>query len=288
MSRGRVYIGTSGWTYDSWSRLLYTGVPRARWLAHAARVFGALEINGTFYRQQSAETFQRWAEATPPDFRFAIKAHRFITHYKRLRGVARSVDRLRRPAMAMGDKLAAVVWQLPADMACDMPRLVRFLGNLARWPEVRHALELRHRSWFTDAVAARLAEARVAVCIASAPDFPMWTEATTDLVYVRLHGHSRKYASRYAGSHLSRWAASIEAWRDEGRDVHVYFDNDAEGAAVVNALELMERVGIPLSEEALSVPRIRVRPAPEGAGPPRWVGTPRVGSGRRAQTRGAE
>jgi uncharacterized protein YecE (DUF72 family) len=243
MRRGQVYIGTSGWTYESWQALLYPGVPRKRWLAHASRVFTALEVNGTFYRQQSPETFRRWADETPDGFRFAIKAHRYITHYKRLRGVARSIDRLRLPAMAMGEKLAAVVWQVPADLERDVPRLRAFLRNLGRWPEVRHALELRHRSWFDDKVAALLAAARVAVCVASAPDFPMWMEATTDLVYVRLHGHSRKYASRYSRAHLARWAARVEAWRGEGRDVHVYFDNDAEGAAVVNARELLALVG---------------------------------------------
>ena len=110
------------------------------------------------------------------------------------------------------------------------------------WPEVRHAIELRHESWFTDAVADRLAEAKVASCMGDAPDFPLWRRVTTDLVYVRLHGHSRKYASSYRRDHLQRWAADIDAWTREGRDVHVYLDNDAEGAAVANALTLRAEV----------------------------------------------
>ncbi|HTE50047.1 MAG TPA: DUF72 domain-containing protein [Kofleriaceae bacterium] len=269
MASGRVHIGTSGWSYAGWAPLLYRGVPRSRWLARASRVFSALEINGTFYGQQSAETFRRWADQTPAGFRFAIKGHRFITHYKRLRGVARSVDRLRRPAMAMGDKLAAVVWQLPANLECDLVRLRSFLATLARWPEVRHAIELRHRSWFTDEVAALLGEARTAVCIGSAPDFPMWLEATTDLVYVRLHGHTRKYASSYSHAHLRRWAERVTTWRAEGRDVHVYFDNDAEGAAVGNALELMELVGDSPRSEPAAACDDRPGALISGAGPAR-------------------
>ena len=239
---GQLYIGTSGWTYSSWGPLLYPGVPRARWLAHAARIFTGLEVNGTFYRQQSADTFRRWRDETPPGFRFGVKAHRYITHYKRLRGVRESIERLRRPARAMGDKLAAVVWQLPADMTCDRDRLRGFLDELARWRETRHALEMRHRSWFTGQVAADLRGAGVAVCISDAPDFPMWMETTTDLVYVRLHGHTRKYASSYSTANLKKWAARARAWQAQGRDVHVYFDNDAEGAAVSNAMTLLDLV----------------------------------------------
>jgi uncharacterized protein YecE (DUF72 family) len=241
-SPGRLYVGTSGWSYPSWTPILYRNVPRAHWLGHAAQTFTGLEVNATFYRQQSRETFRRWRDQTPPGFRFGVKAHRFITHYKRLRDVRASVRLLRRPALALGDKLAAVVWQLPSDMICDRERLRSFLDELARWPETRHALEMRHRSWFRSDVASDLREARVAVCLSDAPDFPMWNEVTTDLVYVRLHGHSRKYASSYSRRHLGRWADRALAWQAEGRDVHVYFDNDAEGAAVSNAIDLLAMV----------------------------------------------
>src|SRR5204862_2395907 len=109
------------------------------------------------------------------------------------------------------------------------------LRALRVWP-TRHALELRHNSWFTDEVAARMRDANVGVCLSDAPDFPMWREVTSDFVYVRLHGHTRKYASSYNAVSLRRWAGDIERWIAEGRDVHVYFDNDAEGHAVRNAV----------------------------------------------------
>ena len=100
---------------------------------------------------------------------------------------------------------------------------------------MRHALELRHASWFVPQVAARLRAANVAVCMADAPDFPMWREVTADFVYARLHGHTRKYASSYSGGSLRRWAADALRWQAEGRDVFLYFDNDVAGCAVVNA-----------------------------------------------------
>src|SRR4029079_15535007 len=134
-------------------------------------------------------------------------------------------------------KVAAVVWQLPSNFALDAARLDAFLRALSAWP-VRHALELRHRSWFVPEVAAQLRAAGVAVCLSDAPDFPMWREVTTDLVYVRLHGPPRKYASTSSAASLRRWADDVARCLAEGREVHVYLDNDAEGHAVHNARTL--------------------------------------------------
>jgi uncharacterized protein YecE (DUF72 family) len=254
--RGHVHVGTSGWAYPSWRRHLYDGIPVKGWLAHAARTFGALEINGSFYTQIAPATYRRWRDETPDDFTFTLKGHRFVTHYKRLRDVDRSVDLLRDAACALGDKLAVVIWQLPSNLQVDLPRLEGFLASLARWSAVRHAIELRHASWFTDEVAATLRAARVAVCMGDAPDFPMWRAVTTDLVYARLHGHTRKYASSYHPAHLRRWAADIRRWAASGHDVHVYFDNDAEGAAVKNALSLRAELGL-----AAAAPPARTRRA---------------------------
>ena len=233
----RAYVGTSGWVYKNWRDQLYADTPVRRWLEVASRTFDALEINGSFYTQIKPETYARWRAETPDGFKFAVKGHRFVTHYKRLRDCADSVARLRDQASALGDKLAAVVWQLPANFRMDLSRLDDFLGALRGW-SVPHALELRHESWFVDEVAARMREAGVAVCMGDAPDFPMWRAVTSNLVYVRLHGHTRKYASSYSMPSLRRWAADIERWVAEGRDVHVYFDNTAEGHAIDNALAL--------------------------------------------------
>lgn len=236
------YVGTSGWRYPTWRMHLYEGVPMRAWLRRAAETFDALEINGSFYGSIKPATYERWAAETPPAFRFTLKGHRFVTHYRRLGDCADSIIRLREPARGLGDKLLAVVWQLPATFALNLERLDGFLRALQHWPEVRHVLEPRHPSWFVDAVADRLAAARVASCLSDAPDFPMWRAVTTDLVYVRLHGHTRKYASSYRRPTLRTWARDCEAWLREGRDVHVYFDNDAEGAAVPNARVMREEL----------------------------------------------
>jgi uncharacterized protein YecE (DUF72 family) len=232
--------------YAGWREHLYAATPIKKWLQVASRAFDALEINGSFYTQIKPETYARWYAQTPDDFRFALKGHRFVTHYKRLRDCRESIVRLRDQVEPLREKRGAVIWQLPSNFACrddgGLERLDDFMRALKAWPAVRHSLELRHKSWFTDAVADVLRANNVAVCMGDAPDFPMWKEVTSDLVYVRLHGHTRKYHSSYSEQSLRAWADDTKRWLAEGRDVHVYFDNDAEGHAVRNALRFQELV----------------------------------------------
>ena len=231
----RILSGTSGWMYAGWRDHLYRDTPMRRWLEVASRTFQTLEINGSFYTQITPATYERFRNETPAGFRFAVKGHRFVTHYKRLRDCGDSVARLRDQASHLDEKLAAIVWQLPSNFQKNLARLDDFTRALEQWPG-RHALELRHPSWFVPDVADRLRQAGLGVCLGDAPDFPMWREITADFVYVRLHGHTRKYASSYSGASLKRWADDAERWRARGHDVFVYFDNDAEGHAVRNAV----------------------------------------------------
>ncbi len=235
---GRVYIGASGWNYREWRDSFYGGMPSKDWLGFYATRFDAVEVNATFYRQQRQSTFERWREQTPADFAFAIKGHRFLTHVKRLLDPERPLHRCRAAAAGLGGKLAAVLWQMPRSLRKDMARLQRFADALAAWPEARHAMEFRHASWFDDDVAACLSARRIANCLSDAADWPMWDAVTTDLVYVRLHGHADTYASSYAEGELAGWAGRVRDWQAQGSEVHVYFDNTASGAALGNALRL--------------------------------------------------
>jgi len=234
----QLYIGTSGWSYQHWKDCFYIGIARKNWLKFYAAQFSTLEINGTFYRLQSPDTFSRWFDETPETFRFSIKAHRYLTHNKKLLDPEASVLLEKKHAMTLQKKLAAVLWQLPATLRKDLTRLNLFLKALQQWPEVRHVVEFRHPSWFDDETADCLAEAAIANCLSDASDWPLWERVTTDLIYIRLHGHTRTYASSYHSSELAQWAEHIAQWLKQRNKVHVYFDNDAECAATFNALEL--------------------------------------------------
>jgi uncharacterized protein YecE (DUF72 family) len=242
---GRVYIGTSGWNYPHWKNSFYAGVPRGDWLRYSASRFTGIEVNATFYGLQRRATFERWAEQVPAAFRFAIKGNRYLTHTKRLLEPDEPIRRERERAAGLGDKLAVVLWQLPGNFSCHLERLQAFVEALQSWSEVAHVIEFRHRSWFQDRVAACLAKGNVGVCMSDAADWPLWDAVTARTVYVRLHGHTRTYASRYSTRLLTHWAERVRAWSGKGRDVHVYFDNDAEGAAPRDALRLLALVGAP-------------------------------------------
>lgn len=242
MATGGVRIGLSGWSYDEWKDSFYAGVKRKDWLAHAAGRFPTLEANGTFYRGQKAETFERWRDQTPDDFRFTVKGHRVVTHRRRLKGAKPSIVRQRDNAKPLGRKLACVLWQLPANFKADSERLRDFLKALRAWRGPVHVMEFRHPSWFTDETAAALDAAGVANCVSHAGDWPMWDQPAGPLVYIRLHGAPRTYYSNYGPKKLQDWSRHIRRWRRQGRDVLVYFDNDASGAAPRNAARLTDMV----------------------------------------------
>ena len=168
-------------------------------------------MNGTFYRLQPQSTFEKWRDETPDRFSFAIKGHRYVTHNKKLIDVEEPVIRCRDAASPLGKRLAAVVWQLPAFFKKNIERLEKFLLTLRHWEITRHAIEFRHKTWFDDEVADCLTKHAVAICMSDAPDWPIWDRVTTDLVYIRLHGHTRKYASSYSKPALKKWATRLSA-----------------------------------------------------------------------------
>jgi uncharacterized protein YecE (DUF72 family) len=238
----RAFVGTSGWNYEIWRDAFYDGQPRAHWLALCAQRFSAIEINATFSRLQRRETFQRWRDETPASFRFAIKANRYLTHNKKLLEPLPAVVLERSRAAGLGAKLAVVLWQLPHNLHRNFDKLERFARALQRWRSVRHAIEFRHESWFDKDVAHALKVHRIAVCQSDATDWPRWDAVTTDLVYVRLHGRTGTHASGYSDAELRRWARRARRWQREGREVHVYFDDDPLGYAPRNAMRLIELI----------------------------------------------
>lgn len=238
----RVYIGTSGWSYPYWRESFYKGIPQKDWLRFNAQHFNSVEINASFYRLQKPTTLQRWHDETPDNFRFTLKANRYLTHNKKLKDPAKSIRIERKQSLVLKRKLAVVLWQLPPAFKINSERLEKFCEALKLWGEVQHAIEFRHPSWFTGEVVDCLAEHNIAVCQSDAADWPLWDKVTADLVYVRLHGHTRTYVSTYRTNTLKKWAKKIKNWHKKGISVHVYFDNDANGHAPRDAEKLIKLI----------------------------------------------
>jgi len=234
----QVLIGCSGWNYADWRGTVYPrGLPQRRWLEHYAGLFRTVEVNNTFYRLPAREAVAAWAGQTPPDFAFAVKASRYLTHIKRLTTVGTGVERFNEriePLLESG-KLGPVLWQLPANFRCDLGRLESALEQL---PSGRHCFEFRHPSWFTKRVYELLRERGAALVIGDDPERPFQTrEITTDWTYVRFHRGSRGRKGNYSSAELDTWRRRIARWRSRV-DVYAYFNNDWSAYAVKNALEL--------------------------------------------------
>lgn len=233
------YIGTSGYHYAHWRGVFYPPrLPVSRWLAFYAQHFATLELNNPFYRLPSEVAFQGWREATPPRFRFAVKASRFLTHIKRLREPEAPLALFFQRAQHLGEKLGPILYQLPPQMHRDDGRLEAFLAALPK--EREHVIEFRHRSWFDDAVFALLQRAGVGFCIADLQDCPTPFVVTADFAYVRFHGSGGTYWGSYSDAELGQWAERLRSVAPRLRAIYVYFNNDAEGAAVRDARRLRE------------------------------------------------
>jgi uncharacterized protein YecE (DUF72 family) len=233
-------VGTSGWQYPHWKGRFYPpDLPTSRWLEYYARQFDTVELNNSFYRQPERKTFERWRDAVPDAFVYAVKLSRFITHRKRLNVTRESIERSYGTMAGLGKKLAVVLVQLPPRMKFDEDRAERFFRMVAPRRR-RHAVEPRDASWFTEEALAFLRRRKVALVIGDTPSWPTHAAVTADFVYVRFHGPGRLYASNYEDDVLREWAERIKAWRAEGRDVFAYFNNDALGYAPRNALRLRE------------------------------------------------
>lgn len=243
--RADVRVGISGWRYPEWRGTFYPkGLAQRHELEYASREFRTIEINGSFYSLQRPSTYTRWYDETPDDFVFAVKGSRFVTHNKKLRECQEPLARFfTSGVLALGEKLGPILWQLPPQLRFDEGRLASFFDLLPRG-HLRHALEVRHDSFDDPAFFRLLRRSNIALCVAdTAGRFPLFMKTTTDLVYVRLHGSTRLYASGYSRAELDRWAHHVETWRASGHDVYVYFDNDAEGHAPFDALHLVARLG---------------------------------------------
>jgi len=286
--RGTVRIGISGWTYKPWRGVFYPELlPQKEELSYAASKFPTIEINGTFYSLQRPTSFARWARETPDDFVFSVKGSRYITHIQRLRDIELSLANFFASGLLqLGKKLGPILWQFPPSFKFDRDLIESFFmllphdtmhasmlakshdpwmkGRAFTEPEskikVRHAMEIRHKSFVTPEFIELLRKYRVALVCADTVEWPRLMDVTSDFVYCRLHGSEQLYVSGYSDAALDEWGSRVATWARGGesagdmkanpisanacdsRDVYVYFDNDAKVRAPFDALGLMARI----------------------------------------------
>ncbi len=235
---GSLYVGTSGWNYKHWQGPFYDeSLPRNKWLEHYARSFRTVEINNSFYQLPDKKTVRQWRDTVSRDFIFAIKASRYITHMKKLKDPRESLQKFLAVADELEHRLGPILFQLPPRWRLNIDRLHEFLGAL---PDGRRcAFEFRDNSWWADDVYELLRDFGTAFCMYDLKRRLTPKEITADFIYIRLHGpSSQAYRGSYDRRRLSGWAGAISSWRSHGLDVYCYFDNDQDGYAAANALQL--------------------------------------------------
>lgn len=274
-------VGISGWTFPPWRGTFYPDdLTQKDELSYASRKLNSIEINGTFYSLQRPETFRSWAEQTPDDFVFAVKAPQYITHVRRLKECEEPLANfLASGLLCLGKKLGPILWQFPPFVMLKDDRFERFMELLPRTSEqaarlarkhgpkvegraftkpeesfpLRHAFEMRHKSFDSPEFLALLKEHGAAFVTAHAAERgPFVEETTADFCYYRLHGEGPKYKKGYPGPELSKLATQVKRLERDGRDVFVYFSNEAKVYSPAGALKLSSLLKI---TAAVSKPR---------------------------------
>ena len=229
--------GTSGFAYAGWSPRFYpSGVRAPDRLAHYASRLPACELNGTFYARPTPERLDAWAAAVPPDFRFVVKGQRGGSIRALYNDPGESVPWLTEHLPRLGERLGAMLFRIPSEVARD-DRLLA--GVLGAWPSgVPLVIEAQHPSWHVDEVFGALRAANAVLCTTDLDDLetPPDIRRTGPFLYLRLRRDA------YTEPHLDAWAARIAPFVADGMDAYVMFRHDEDGANALFAEGFAARV----------------------------------------------
>jgi uncharacterized protein YecE (DUF72 family) len=230
-------IGCAGWTIPGVAASLFA--TEGTHLQRYSRVFNCSEINSSFYRSHKRETWERWAESVPDEFRFSVKLPKAITHEARLKCTAEALSNFFGEIACLREKLGPVLVQLPPSFQFEHTVVYEFLSRLRQSYQRDVVLEPRHSSWFDDGAGDLLKKFQVARVAADPACVPAASEpgGKPDLVYFRLHGSPRRYYSSYDLQFLNELASKLRDLRTRPA-IWCIFDNTASGAAIQNAMDL--------------------------------------------------
>ncbi len=265
MTSARIKVGVGGWNYAPWRGPFYPeGLAHAAELGFASRKLTAIEINASFYRTQTPSSFRRWAEETPENFVFSLKAHRLTTHRKRLAEAGPAIEHfLASGLLELGPKLGPLVWQFAPTKKFEADDFEAFLELLPKeigGRRLRHVLEARHESFSTGDFVALARRYDCAICLAQSDKYPMIADICADFVYVRLQTGSEAWSAGYSSDEIDAWGARARLWREGGqpddlvfvgktppqhlpRDVFIFFIAGAKERNPAAACALIERIG---------------------------------------------
>jgi uncharacterized protein YecE (DUF72 family) len=218
---GSIRVGIGGWTYEPWRGLFYPpGLPAKKELEYASGRLTAIEINGTFYRSQGPKSFAKWRDETPENFVFSVKGHRAVVNSKKLADTGEAVAWFFKSGLSeLGQKLGPVLWQFAPFKKFDAEDLGAFLALLPRELDglpVKHALEVRSKSFLVPEFVDLSAKHNVAIVYADSDDYPPIADSTADFVYARLQRSIADETTGYSAADLDQWTKRARLWAAGG------------------------------------------------------------------------
>lgn len=262
---GNIRVGIGGWTFPPWRGTFYPpGLPHARELEHASRHVTSIEINGTYYRLQTPESFASWREQTPDDFVFSLKGPRYVTNRRVLAEAGPAIERfLGSGLLELRQKLGPINWQfMPTKQfdPADFEAFLKLLPATLQGHKLRHVVEVRHGSFAQPDFIALLRSYSVGAVIADHATYPALHDPTAPFIYARLQRASEPEAAGYSDEALTQWAARARSWASGGlpedlpllapkpgkqphvRDVFIYMINGFKPKAPAAAMALINRL----------------------------------------------
>ena len=263
-SNATIRAGIGGWSFEPWRTTFYPqAVPKTGELEYASRHVTAIEINSTFYRMMSQDVFAKWRQQTPDGFVFTVKAPRSIVQRKDLREGADAIDYfIRNCVPGLAGHLGSILWQLPPSKRFTHDELDAFCNLLPReygGRAVRHALEVRHKSFMCEEFLNLARDHGVATVFVDSPPYPSFSDVTGDFVYARLRSAKPDIPTGYAPQEIAAWAKRAQLWSQGSypedlprvrsqplskapRDVFIFFINGAKERAPAAAMALIEEL----------------------------------------------
>ena len=252
-----IRVGVGGWTYAPWRGVFFPkGLPQKDDLSYMSQRLSSIEVNGTFYRTQSPETFRKWHDETPEGFVFSLKGPRYVTNRKNLAEAGDSVRNfLDSGVRELNEKLGVINWQLAPTKSFDSAECEAFLKLLP--PDLKHAFEVRHESFRCPEFVELARKYGVAIVLAGDSEYPLIPDITASFVYARIMGTTEE-SNGYPVESIDAWAERAKAFASGlvpsglppvapatpqvGKDVYLYVISGFKQANPVTAMQIKERI----------------------------------------------
>ena len=243
--KGKIHIGTSGWSYKHWKTIFYPPkLPATRWLEFYVQHFKTTELNTSFYRLPLHQTVINWTKRVPKDFLFCVKMSRYLTHLKKLKEPEETLEKFFDVFEPMKAMMGPVLIQLPPSLKFNFDTADELYSLLRKkYRKFEFVMEVRHTTWLEEVSLTLMSKYDIGLVISQSGDqFPYSEMITAKTIYLRFHGPGELYASSYSDEMLLDFAAKFKIWVKEGHEVWAFFNNDIHGHAIKDAKRLMELI----------------------------------------------